>query len=62
MNKESMLTAPGLTPAEYAKKHDVTLDWVYRLCRVGRLPHEHVFGRVFITSENRKEERVARDR
>jgi len=60
MNKESTLAAPGLTPAEYARKHGLTLDWVYRLCRVGRLPNERVFGRVFITGEDRKEERVAR--
>ena len=54
MNKESTLIAPGLTPAEYARKHDVTLDWVYRLCRIGRLPHERVFRRLFIVGNEGK--------
>ena len=58
MNKESTLIAPGLTPAEYAREHGVTLDWVYRLCRVGRLSHERVFGRLFIVEKEAPAQRA----
>lgn len=43
--------APGLTPAEYARRRGVTIDWVYRTIRAGRLPASRIYGRLFITGE-----------
>jgi excisionase family DNA binding protein len=40
---------PGLTPAEYARRRGVTIDWVYRMIRAGRLPASRIYGRLFIT-------------
>ena len=39
---------PGQTVLEYARDNGLTLDWVYRLVRLGRLSHVRVFGRIFI--------------
>lgn len=52
--------APGQTPIEYSREHGVTLDWVYRLVRTGRLPHVRRFGRLFITGNAAQHSRKGR--
>jgi hypothetical protein len=43
---------PGQTVSEYARANDLTLDWVYRLVRMGKLGHIRLYGRIFITEPN----------
>jgi len=54
MTRNPDAEALGQTPTEYARNHGLTLDWVYRLIRTGRLPHVRKFGRFFITGEPAK--------
>lgn len=51
--------APGMTPLEYAREHGVTIDWVYRLIRVGRLPHVRMLDRIFIPRNQKAEDERA---
>ena len=46
---EQKLGQPGQTVLEYARANDLTLDWIYRLVRMGRLSHVRLYGRIFIT-------------
>ncbi len=43
---------PGQTVLEYARANGLTVDWVYRLARMGKIAHVRVYGRVFITEPN----------
>jgi hypothetical protein len=36
---QPLVAAPGKTALEYALERGCSLDWVYQLCRTGRLPH-----------------------
>jgi excisionase family DNA binding protein len=56
MDQESKFVAPGPTPAEYARQQGVSIDWIYRLIRTGKLPHTKVLGRVFILAEEQDRE------
>jgi hypothetical protein len=40
---------PGQTVLEYARANDLTVDWVYRLARMGKIAHVRLYGRIFIT-------------
>jgi hypothetical protein len=51
---EQKLGQPGQTVLEYARANNLTVDWIYRLARMGRLSHVRVYGRVFITEPNTK--------
>lgn len=51
---------PGQTAVEYARANGLTVDWVYRLARMGRLAHVRLFGRVFITEPKARPERQPR--
>jgi hypothetical protein len=44
---------PGQTVLEYARANGLTVDWVYRLARMGRIAHVRVYGRIFITEPKR---------
>lgn len=44
---------PGQMVTEYARANGLTIDWVYRLARMGKLSHIRVYGRVFITEPKR---------
>jgi hypothetical protein len=44
---------PGQTVTEYARANGLTLDWVYRLVRMGKLSHIRLYGRVFIMEPKR---------
>ena len=44
---------PGQTVTEYARANGLTIDWVYRLARMGKLSHIRVYGRIFITEPKR---------
>ena len=44
---------PGQTVVEYARANGLTVDWIYRLVRMGRIAHIRVYGRVFITEPKR---------
>ena len=39
---------PGQTPIEYARANGLSLDWVYRLVRMGKLGHIRMYGRIII--------------
>ncbi len=51
LKKNRGTKAPGISPLEYARKHSITLDWTYKLIRMGKLPAVNRFGRLFITGE-----------
>jgi hypothetical protein len=51
---------PGQTVLEYARANGLTLDWVYRLARMGKIAHVRVYGRVFITEPTARPERQPR--
>lgn len=40
---------PGQTPLEYARANGLSIDWVYRMVRMGKLSHIRLYGRIFIT-------------
>jgi hypothetical protein len=44
---------PGQTVTEYARANGLTVDWVYRLARMGKLSHVRLYGRIFITEPKR---------
>jgi hypothetical protein len=44
---------PGQTPVEYARANGLTVDWIYRLVRMGKIAHIRVYGRIFITEPTR---------
>ena len=46
---EQKLGQPGQTVTEYARTNGLTIDWVYRLARMGKIAHVRVYGRIFIT-------------
>jgi hypothetical protein len=51
MKQGTQIAAPGLTALEYARRHGVTVDWIYKQVREGKLPHVKLFGRVFILAQ-----------
>jgi hypothetical protein len=44
---------PGQSALAYARANDLTVDWVYRLARMGKLSHVRLYGRIFITEPKR---------
>lgn len=50
---EQKPTEPGQSALAYARANDLTVDYVYRLARMGKLSHVRVYGRVFITEPKR---------
>jgi hypothetical protein len=40
---------PGQTVVEFARANDLTVDWVYRLARMGKIAQIRLYGRIFIT-------------
>ena len=40
---------PGQTVTEYARATGLSVDWVYRQVRAGKIAHVRLYGRVFIT-------------
>lgn len=51
---------PGQTVLEYARANGLTVDWVYRLARMGKLSHVRLYGRVFITERKARPGRQPR--
>jgi len=43
-----------ITPNELAKKRDVTIDWIYRELRLGKIPAVRRGGRWFIPVSGRR--------
>jgi hypothetical protein len=50
---EQKLGQPGQTVLEYACANGLTVDWVYRLVRMGKIAHVRLYGRIFITEPKR---------
>jgi len=48
---------PGQTALAYARANGLTVDWVYRLARMGKLAHVRIYGRVFITANPKTQAR-----
>lgn len=40
---------PGQTPVQYARANGLSVDWIYRQVRMGKLSHIRLYGRIFIT-------------
>ena len=57
---EQKTAEPGQSALAYARANGLTVDWVYRLARMGRLAHVRLYGRVFITEPKARAERHPR--
>jgi hypothetical protein len=49
--KLSQEPSPEMSPLQYAREMDLSLDWVYRQLRLGKIPSRRVDGRWVITKE-----------
>ena len=44
---------PGQSALAYARANGLTVEWVYKLVRTGKLSHVRVYGRIFICEPKR---------